>query len=544
MALGLGTKRRVAQLLVVASAGGALGTTGCRTTEDDVHRWANTAQGPRKLVAVLKHDKYPVDLRVEAAMTLVRMKPRAGQRVGIEQLIAALSEMAPAPRKTIVSKLVPKLIAELKKPPPAAQGGQPAAPDPSFPYKDAAFAMLTNDGTVLVESDEHRSAIEAALTEWCLADFPPRLDNTSQKFGVEQVLRKLGSSSVVNLPKLIVPDAKKIGTMSKLIADLGDTPTKTEASKRLVAVAKEVDADRWKQKKAPQVEAANKASRLNPTKKQFAAQLEAYQEEELIRVFSSMKAVGGKPVVDYLLAFAKRTEPSEKRRAAAVNALAGHIDKKNKENVDAILAIASADDTPPTVRDLALRRVGELPRELVAPKLYGLFKNDEWKIRWVAAELLLKMSEKKHISEFMTKLGRGSDGMSITEPLRYGALLKSVKGVEKPADIADKYASGAYPAAVRLSALGYYYEHGTKKQLDKVSRYASDRTKVPKCSEDSNDCAWQCGYGEGKKKEVKDIATVGDYVTYCIVPAMKKRTEADLKKKEEKNKKDKDKGKK
>ncbi len=51
---------------------------GCRTSDDDVHRWANSAQGPRKLVAVLTHDKYPIDLRIEAAETLVSMKPRGG----------------------------------------------------------------------------------------------------------------------------------------------------------------------------------------------------------------------------------------------------------------------------------------------------------------------------------------------------------------------------------------------------------------------------------------------------------------------------------
>jgi hypothetical protein len=53
---------------------------GCRTTTEDVHRWANTQNGPRKLIAVLTHAKYPLDVRLEAALTLVRMKPRGGRR--------------------------------------------------------------------------------------------------------------------------------------------------------------------------------------------------------------------------------------------------------------------------------------------------------------------------------------------------------------------------------------------------------------------------------------------------------------------------------
>src|SRR3954469_15646496 len=104
---------------------------GCRTSEEDVHRWANTAQGPRKLVAVLTHDKYPIDLRIDAAETLVSMKPRGGRRIGIQGtdeqlgLVDALAQMPPAPRTVLVSRLVPKLQAEMAKAPPAAQPGQP-----------------------------------------------------------------------------------------------------------------------------------------------------------------------------------------------------------------------------------------------------------------------------------------------------------------------------------------------------------------------------------------------------------------------------------
>ena len=82
----------------------AAGVVGCRTTTEDVHRWANTLQGPRKLVAVLTHHKYPMELRVEAAMTLVRMKPRGGRRVGIqggdeyEGLLDALGGLPPDDR--------------------------------------------------------------------------------------------------------------------------------------------------------------------------------------------------------------------------------------------------------------------------------------------------------------------------------------------------------------------------------------------------------------------------------------------------------------
>ena len=47
-------------------------------------------------------------------------------------------------------------------------------------------------------------------------------------------------------------------------------------------------------------------------------QLDQYQEEELLRIFASMKRVGQKPVVDYLLEFAQDKNQAPKRRAAAL----------------------------------------------------------------------------------------------------------------------------------------------------------------------------------------------------------------------------------
>src|SRR5262245_53747036 len=107
--------RAISIVGAAACLASVLPTTGCRTSEDDVHRWANTAQGPRKLVAVVTHDKFPQALRVEAAMTLVRMKPRGGRRIGLlgrdEEvgLLDALTQMPPNERAKIVTGMVPEL---------------------------------------------------------------------------------------------------------------------------------------------------------------------------------------------------------------------------------------------------------------------------------------------------------------------------------------------------------------------------------------------------------------------------------------------------
>ena len=77
--------------LALSSRGAALGASGCRVNEDDVHRWESTAHGPDKLTAVLLHDKYDNALRVEAALSLIRMKPRAGRRIGIQIMVDTLA---------------------------------------------------------------------------------------------------------------------------------------------------------------------------------------------------------------------------------------------------------------------------------------------------------------------------------------------------------------------------------------------------------------------------------------------------------------------
>lgn len=504
--------------------------SGCRTDSSNIEAWGSKSQGPRKLVSVLTHDKYSTDLRIEAALMLVSMKPRGGRRIGIQGtdeqpgLIDAIAQMQPAARATIVSRLVPKLEEEMLKPLPAAQAGQVVA-DPTIPYKDAAFALLTHEDGALMTDEALRKSMKTTLASWTATNFADRLDDTSQMFGMEQVLRELKADGVRSLPDLIVPGANKIDRIAQMIADFGDDATKARASEKLVGIAKETNSETWIKQKAPGVEAANKASKMNPTPDQFAKQLAQYQEEELLRIFTSMKKVGGKPVVAFLLAFAQDKAQPEKRRAAALAALQGNLDKKDPAQASAVLAVAGASDTPDSVRDVALQRVGELPRALVVEKLYDLFKDPNWKVRWVAAELVLKMSETPQLPEFFSKLA-GAENMAITEPLKYGQLLANMKGTPTPAEVAEKYAGTGHAVQDRLAALGYYYSVGTSADLPKISGYTSDKTATPKCKADAKDCDWKCDVQTDKGSETKEVTTLGEFVENCVKPAMVKRKPA------------------
>src|SRR5260370_14138701 len=111
-------RRQVHHLLTrsfsIFAVASALTTTcliGCKVSETDVRRWGSTEHGPDKLVAVLTHDKYAWDLRVESALELMRMKPRSGRRIGINRLVESLALLPPDDRKKIIDGMLPQFIA-------------------------------------------------------------------------------------------------------------------------------------------------------------------------------------------------------------------------------------------------------------------------------------------------------------------------------------------------------------------------------------------------------------------------------------------------
>jgi hypothetical protein len=515
----LSSRTRCFSILLGLSLGAALG---CRTDSDDVQRWANREQGPRKLSAVMTHDKYPDALRVEAALTLVSMKPRAGRRVGLDELISSLGQLPAPSRAKIISGLVPRLEKEIERPAPTQTPGAAHPADVSFPYKDAAFALLTNEGQELISNPADRDHLRAALSDWVMADFAGRMDEPSQVYGMGQLLAELGAAGARRLPQLIVPDAPKLGNIAGFIADYGDAATKLEGSRRLVAVAQDVDSDAWLTRKAASLRAANRASGQNVEGARFDAQLALYQDEELLRIFAGLKQVGGAPAVEHLLALARDPKHSEKRREAALAALEGHVDANNPTFVSGLLQLAGADDTPDTVRDQALRRVGELPRQQIIGPLYALFANKNWKVRWVAAGIVLQHSEVQHLAEFMSKLGN-IKSMGFAEPTSYGKLIASLPGTPPPSTVIGAYAATTQPVPVRLTALAFYLDQGTREQLALIEPYHADPTRVPECAKNIDGCEWSCEITVNGEQVVKPVQTVGDFVEYCVKPAMQQR---------------------
>ena len=481
--MGARSRRGLAAAAWISAAAAMGGTTiGCSVSESDVHRWETTEAGPEKLYAIVTHDKYAWSLREEAALSLVRMRPRNGKRVGLEYLIlgydtpqgkvqGALSVVTEDARRHIVDDLTPKLVEMMQQPPPQRPAdGTAVPPDPSIPYKDAAFALLSHEPP-LATDDKTKATLIAALVGWVQTDFENRVDNGTQQFGVEQIMRFLGSPSVKTLPNIVKGESTKLEKACQLIADIGDDETKKRASESLVALAKQINSTSWLDKQRALVNEANTKAKITVTPQQVNDQLKQYQEQELEKVFTYMKRVGGRPVVEYCLNFAKDKNASEKMRIDALAAIDNRIDRSVASDVGAIFDILRDDANPDKVRGVAMARFGELPKEMAVPKLYTLF-DKKWQVRLDAARLILKLITTKDLPDFMRRLPADAHvKMSLSEPITYGSMIMSMdpQGGPKPRDLLSGFMQSTDMGA-KLTSAGSYY--ATKKS-DATARHVA-----------------------------------------------------------------------
>jgi hypothetical protein len=523
--------------LAVAVGSLATAASGCRVSETDVKRWESTQRGPYKLVAVITHDKYPMELRTEAAMSLIRMPPRGGVRQGIkfladkykdeegEEREGALVQLSEDTRRQLVDRMAPILIEELKPPPPARtpEGRLPA--DLTVPYKDAAFAMLIHEPP-LVSNDQTKADLRMALMHWAQTGFEDRVENGSQQYGLEQMMRTLGPESVKILPGLVSENTARIDRISSLIKDIGDEPTKLEMSKALVGLAEKYNSKEWLDAQVKVVKEHNAKNNQKADDTQVAAQVDKIQERRVTEeIFPSMKKIAGRPSVEYLIKYSGDANKPAERRKLALAALEGNLDKNSKDELERIFAIAKGADVPDAVRDGAFRRMGEYPKDWILPKLFSLSDPGKWKVRWVAFEIALKTMTLKQVPEFLGHLPKTpATKMGMTEPLSYAAVIRDTMEGEPKAklDTIVPYLNSKDLGA-KLVALGYFWT-GKKDDRHFVQPHSEDSALLPKC-EKEDECSWQCDVpkaGNPKETEVKELKTVGELVKFCLIPNMEK----------------------
>jgi hypothetical protein len=280
----------------------------------------------------------------------------------------------------------------------------------------------------------------------------------------------------------------------------------------------------WIAKQRQMIADADKKSGVTVTPAQIDQQTTQYQDQQLTTVFQAMKRVGERPIIEYALNYAGDAKNSETRRASALAALESRVDKSKQADIDRIFAIAKDDATPDSVRDLAFARLGELPKELIVPKLYTLFDSKKWKVRWVAASNVLKTMSTKEVADFMKHLpATPATKMGMSEPISYGALIQKMdpKGGPKPAEAIAPF-FGDHSVGAKLTALGFYY-NGKNADAGKVQALTGDTTPVPKCEKD-DECGWSCDVPKpgSQETESKTITTVGEFAKFCVIPSLSK----------------------
>jgi len=180
------------------------------------------------------------------------------------------------------------------------------------------------------------------------------------------------------------------------------------------------------------------------------------------------------------------------------------------------------DANPDPVRAVAMARLGELPKEMILPKLYALF-DKKWQVRLDAARMILKTITTKDVPDFMQHLPLNDKAkMALSEPIAYGANIMAMdpQAGPKPRDVLARYLQGGALGA-KLTALGSYFA-GKKSDASALAPYEEDRALVPKC-DPADQCGWQCDVPKApgsQEKETKTVTTVGEFVRWCIEPSL------------------------
>jgi hypothetical protein len=203
---------------------------------------------------------------------------------------------------------------------------------------------------------------------------------------------------------------------------------------------------------------------------------------------------------------------STKERASAIYAIVG---KAREHHIPSLMSLF-ASDAPGEVLDAIGRVLSAMPYDQVEPHVFALFSRVDWKRRRLAVASLLKTARGEHASRFMDALDTvPMPNFEIREALTYGAYVGDLGPEVRPL-IVQHLGAGSVPA--RVTAIGYFYSHGTKDDVAMLAAYADDATPIPPC-DPSAQCDWYC---VSEPSKPHSITTVGEVVQYCVLPRLQR----------------------
>lgn len=455
--------------------------SGCKVSSEDIQNWKTTVKGPGKIAAVMLADKYPIELRTQAALALVDME--RPDRDGTADLQQALARLDDDERNTLMAGMVPGLIALMRQADPADSGGTAR----QIRAKDAAFLLVAH------APPEVKGQLTDNVIAWYMEDFNGR--SLAGNYSAEQVVRALGSPAAKELVKGLkarMPAAALV-KMAQLVGQVADPQAKKDAAAKLVAIYGEMEGKEFlgwiKQTLKENADKSGKPA--DPKKLDEAA--EGHREKFITEgALPAMKWLAEEPVVKKrLLQIASSNlsgEAGTNRRVTALMALEGKV---GPGDLSQVMAIALDKHNPTTLRDYAFDRVGDIRTPEAAKELWPLVaSDDDARLRWRAGELVLAIGGAKVVPELFAKLPSGADYPS-EELDGYATRL----GQMTPAPTDEVRALLASPSwYARVVAIRFFERKGNAEDVTKIAALTGDKAGVK-------------GPRWGKSKTVGDVAT-------------------------------------
>lgn len=457
-----------------------LALAGCKVAAEDIEYWKGTVKGPGKIQAVMLADKYPMELRTQAALALIAMERT--DRDGTADLQAALGRLDEASRGSLIAGMVPGLEEAMKKDPKPDGSASPA----QIRAKDAAFLLITH------APPEVRSKLTLDVVNWYMEDFNGR--SLAGNYSAEQVIRALGSPAAKVLVKGLnarMPQQALV-KMAQLIGQLAEPAARKEAGERIVAIEREMEGKEFAAWVKESVVNQAQRSGIKLEGPRLETIVEANRDSFINEgALPAMKWLADEPSVKSrlleLAAVKSKTPAGNQRRVAALAALENKV---TTSDLQYILELALDGTSPADVRDAAFDRVGDIKSAQALPSLWPLVaSNENPRLRWRAGELVLAIGGPEVVSEFFGKLPSAGD-YAQEELEGYATRMGNMQPAPTQLVRDQLNASGWYN---RVIAIRFFERKGGASDVEHLKQLMTDKasTKGPR---------W------GKTKTVGDVA--------------------------------------
>ncbi len=454
----------------------------CKVGPEDIEYWKGTVKGPGKIIAVMLADKYPIELRTQAALALIDME--RPDRDGSADLQQALQRLDENERNELIAGMVPGLETLMKQAEPNSNG---AASARQIRAKDAAFLLVTH------APPDVKAKLTSDVIAWYAEDFNGR--SLAGNYSAEQIVRSLGPAAAKELVKGLKArmPAQALVKMAQLIGQIGEPQAKKEAAQKLVAIADEMDGPEFLAwvKQSVKDQAERTSVKLEPKKLEQIAET---NRENFINdgALPAMKWLADESIVKKrLLTIASsplQGESGTTRRVRALQALEGKV---NTGDLAQILPLALDKSHPTAVRDYAFDRIGDIRSPEALPALWPLVSSaEDARLRWRAGELVLAIGGAVVVPDFFARLPSGAD-YTAEELEGYASRVGQMTPV--PTETMRNQLGSAHWYA-RIVALRFFERKGSAADVKRLEALISDALPVK-------------GPRWGKTKTVGDVAT-------------------------------------